>query len=149
MIIYNANPADNYAFATMIGNFQDGTVPGKVQFGHPGHGTYAHMTQLSLQDMIAASPLVLCQTAISPCFPRDRLFALLALALAAALGFWAVSASGIVAAALAIALKWDLVRGFLYATAMFLSPALRWAVGLSVFAGISAICLRAIARPGQ
>jgi glucuronate isomerase len=32
-IIYNANPADNYAFATMAGNFQDGTVPGKVQFG--------------------------------------------------------------------------------------------------------------------
>src|SRR5215469_8899843 len=33
MIIYNANPADNYAFATMVGNFQDGTVAGKVQFG--------------------------------------------------------------------------------------------------------------------
>jgi glucuronate isomerase len=33
MIIYNVNPADNYAFATMIGNFQDGTIPGKVQFG--------------------------------------------------------------------------------------------------------------------
>jgi glucuronate isomerase len=33
MIIYNANPADNYAFATMIGNFQDGAIAGKVQFG--------------------------------------------------------------------------------------------------------------------
>ncbi|HEY1793825.1 MAG TPA: glucuronate isomerase [Opitutaceae bacterium] len=32
-IIYNLNPADNYAFASMAGNFQDGTVPGKVQFG--------------------------------------------------------------------------------------------------------------------
>ena len=32
-IIYNNNPADNYVFASMIGNFQDGTVPGKVQFG--------------------------------------------------------------------------------------------------------------------
>ena len=32
-IIYNLNPADNYAFAAMIGNFQDGTVPGKIQFG--------------------------------------------------------------------------------------------------------------------
>jgi glucuronate isomerase len=32
-IIYNLNPADNYALATMIGNFQDGTVPGKIQFG--------------------------------------------------------------------------------------------------------------------
>jgi glucuronate isomerase len=32
-IIYNNNPSDNYLFATMIGNFQDGTIPGKVQFG--------------------------------------------------------------------------------------------------------------------
>ena len=32
-IIYNNNPADNYVFACMIGNFQDGTIPGKVQFG--------------------------------------------------------------------------------------------------------------------
>ncbi len=33
MIVYNLNPADNYVFATMIGNFQDGTMAGKVQFG--------------------------------------------------------------------------------------------------------------------
>ncbi|MEO6848026.1 MAG: glucuronate isomerase [Chthoniobacterales bacterium] len=32
-ILYNLNPADNYVFATMIGNFQDGTIPGKLQFG--------------------------------------------------------------------------------------------------------------------
>jgi len=32
-ILYNLNPADNYVFATMIGNFQDGALPGKVQFG--------------------------------------------------------------------------------------------------------------------
>ncbi len=32
-IIYNNNPSDNYLFATMAGNFQDGTIPGKVQFG--------------------------------------------------------------------------------------------------------------------
>jgi len=32
-IIYNLNPADNYIFATMIGNFQDGTIPGKIQYG--------------------------------------------------------------------------------------------------------------------
>ena len=32
-VLYNLNPADNYAFATMIGNFQDGSVPGKMQFG--------------------------------------------------------------------------------------------------------------------
>ncbi len=32
-VLYNLNPADNYAFGTMVGNFQDGTVPGKMQFG--------------------------------------------------------------------------------------------------------------------
>ena len=33
MILYNLNPADNYVFAAMTGNFQDGSVPGKIQFG--------------------------------------------------------------------------------------------------------------------
>lgn len=32
-VIYNLNPAWNEVFATMAGNFQDGTVPGKIQFG--------------------------------------------------------------------------------------------------------------------
>jgi glucuronate isomerase len=32
-ILYNLNPADNYAFAALAGNFQDGSIPGKVQFG--------------------------------------------------------------------------------------------------------------------
>jgi glucuronate isomerase len=32
-IIYNNNPTDNYAMATMVGNFQSGEVPGKIQFG--------------------------------------------------------------------------------------------------------------------
>ncbi len=33
MVIYNLNPADNYPFATMVGNFQDGAIAGKIQFG--------------------------------------------------------------------------------------------------------------------
>lgn len=32
-VLYNLNPADNYLFATMIGNFQDGGIAGKIQFG--------------------------------------------------------------------------------------------------------------------
>ena len=32
-IIYNLNPRDNEMFATMIGNFNDGSTPGKIQFG--------------------------------------------------------------------------------------------------------------------
>jgi glucuronate isomerase len=32
-ILYNINPRDNALMATMAGNFQDGAVPGKVQYG--------------------------------------------------------------------------------------------------------------------
>jgi glucuronate isomerase len=32
-IIYNLNPADNALFATMCGNFNDGSTKGKVQYG--------------------------------------------------------------------------------------------------------------------
>jgi len=32
-VLYNVNPAHNYVFGTMAGNFADGTTPGKVQFG--------------------------------------------------------------------------------------------------------------------
>jgi len=32
-ILYNINPVDNYLFATMVGNYQDGKTPGKMQFG--------------------------------------------------------------------------------------------------------------------
>jgi len=33
MVLYNLNPRDNYLFAALTGAFQDGTVPGKIQFG--------------------------------------------------------------------------------------------------------------------
>lgn len=32
-VIYNINPADNEVFASMLGNFNDGSVKGKMQFG--------------------------------------------------------------------------------------------------------------------
>jgi len=32
-IIYNLNPADTHLFAAMPGSFQDGTIPGKLQYG--------------------------------------------------------------------------------------------------------------------
>jgi len=32
-ILYNLNPKDNAVLATMIGNFQDGSTPGKMQYG--------------------------------------------------------------------------------------------------------------------
>ena len=33
MILYNVNPADTFQFATLIGSFQDGATPGKIQYG--------------------------------------------------------------------------------------------------------------------
>jgi glucuronate isomerase len=33
IVLYNLNPADDYLLATMIGNFQDGSIAGKIQFG--------------------------------------------------------------------------------------------------------------------
>ena len=32
-ILYNLNPRDNELIATMVGNFQDGSAPGKLQYG--------------------------------------------------------------------------------------------------------------------
>jgi glucuronate isomerase len=32
-IIYNLNPADNEVYATMVGNYQNGITPGKMQYG--------------------------------------------------------------------------------------------------------------------
>jgi glucuronate isomerase len=32
-IVYNLNPAQNEVVATMLGNFQDGVPPGKMQYG--------------------------------------------------------------------------------------------------------------------
>src|SRR5262249_55784418 len=59
MIVYNVNPTDNYVFATMVGNFQDGTAPGKIQFGSGGWypdkkaGMEWQMTALSNAGLLA------------------------------------------------------------------------------------------------
>jgi glucuronate isomerase len=33
IVVYNLNPADNYVLATAVGNFQDESIAGKIQFG--------------------------------------------------------------------------------------------------------------------
>jgi len=33
MILYNSNPSDTFSFATLIGCFQEGEIPGKIQYG--------------------------------------------------------------------------------------------------------------------
>lgn len=58
-IIYNLNPNDNYLVATMMGNFQDGSVPGKIQFGSgwwfldQKDGMEDQMNVLSSQGMLS------------------------------------------------------------------------------------------------
>ena len=58
-IIYNLNPSDNAMVATMIGNFQDGSVPGKIQFGagwwflDQKDGMEQQMNALSLQGLLS------------------------------------------------------------------------------------------------
>lgn len=32
-VLYNLNPRDNELYSTMLGNFQDGSIPGKIQYG--------------------------------------------------------------------------------------------------------------------
>jgi glucuronate isomerase len=58
-ILYNLNPRDNALMATMIGNFQDGSVPGKMQYGSgwwfldQRDGMTAQMEALSNMGLLA------------------------------------------------------------------------------------------------
>ena len=58
-ILYNLNPADNDVVATMIGNFQDGATPGKMQFGSgwwfldQKHGMEKQLNSLSNQGLLS------------------------------------------------------------------------------------------------
>lgn len=58
-ILYNLNPADNEMVATMIGNFQDGSVAGKIQWGSgwwfldQKDGMERQMNTLSLQGLLS------------------------------------------------------------------------------------------------
>ncbi len=58
-ILYHINPADNEVFATMIGNFQDGSVPGKIQYGaawwflDQKDGLEAHLRALSNMGLLS------------------------------------------------------------------------------------------------
>ncbi len=58
-IIYNLNPADNDMIATMVGNFNDGSYPGKVQWGaawwflDQKDGIESHLNTLSNMGLIS------------------------------------------------------------------------------------------------
>lgn len=79
-ILYNLNPADNEVMATMIGNFNDGSVKGKVQFGSgwwfldQKDGMTKQMNALSNMGLISCFIGMLTDSRSFLSFPRHEYF---------------------------------------------------------------------------
>lgn len=79
-IIYNLNPADNEMVATMIGNFQDGTVAGKIQFGSgwwfldQKDGMEKQMNSLSVLGLLSRFVGMLTDSRSFLSYPRHEYF---------------------------------------------------------------------------
>ncbi|ULC59045.1 glucuronate isomerase [Flaviramulus sp. BrNp1-15] len=79
-IIYNLNPADNEVMATMIGNFNDGSVKGKVQFGSgwwfldQKDGMTKQLNALSNMGLISCFVGMLTDSRSFLSFPRHEYF---------------------------------------------------------------------------
>ncbi len=79
-IIYNLNPRDNDLVATMIGNFQDGSVPGKIQFGaawwflDQKTGIEAQLTSLSNMGLLSRFVGMLTDSRSFLSYPRHEYF---------------------------------------------------------------------------
>lgn len=79
-ILYNLNPADNELMATMIGNFNDGSVAGKVQFGSgwwfldQKDGMIKQMNALSNMGLISRFVGMLTDSRSFLSFPRHEYF---------------------------------------------------------------------------
>ncbi|MFS4417619.1 glucuronate isomerase [Maribacter sp. 2307ULW6-5] len=79
-ILYNLNPADNEVFATMAGNFNDGTVKGKVQFGSAWwfldqkDGMEKQMNTLSNMGLLSCFVGMLTDSRSFLSFPRHEYF---------------------------------------------------------------------------
>lgn len=79
-ILYNLNPADNEIFATMIGNFNDGSIRGKVQFGSgwwfldQKDGMEKQMNALSNMGLISCFIGMLTDSRSFLSFPRHEYF---------------------------------------------------------------------------
>ncbi|OYX83084.1 MAG: glucuronate isomerase [Flavobacteriales bacterium 32-34-25] len=79
-IIYNLNPADNEVMATMIGNFNDGSVRGKVQFGSgwwfldQKDGMTKQLNALSNMSLISCFVGMLTDSRSFLSFPRHEYF---------------------------------------------------------------------------
>lgn len=79
-IIYNLNPRDNDLIATMIGNFQDGSVAGKMQFGSgwwfldQKNGMEAQMNSLSNLGLLSRFVGMLTDSRSFLSYPRHEYF---------------------------------------------------------------------------
>ena len=79
-IIYNLNPADNYVLGTMIGNFQDGSLPGKIQFGSgwwfldQKEGMEWQMNALSSQGLLSRFIGMITDSRSFMSYPRHEYF---------------------------------------------------------------------------
>lgn len=79
-IIYNLNPADNELMATMTGNFNDGSVAGKIQFGaawwflDQKEGMTRQMNALSNMGLISRFVGMLTDSRSFLSYPRHEYF---------------------------------------------------------------------------
>ena len=79
-ILYNLNPADNEIFATMIGNFNDGSVKGKVQLGSgwwfldQKDGIIKQLNALSNMGLVSCFIGMLTDSRSFLSFPRHEYF---------------------------------------------------------------------------
>lgn len=79
-ILYNLNPADNEVLATMIGNFNDGKIKGKMQFGSgwwfldQKDGIIKQLNALSNMGMLSSFIGMLTDSRSFLSFPRHEYF---------------------------------------------------------------------------
>jgi glucuronate isomerase len=79
-ILYTLNPKDNYVLGTMLGNFQGGSVPGKIQFGSgwwfndQRDGMEAQMQALANLGMISRFVGMLTDSRSFVSYPRHEYF---------------------------------------------------------------------------
>ncbi|MCH5714949.1 glucuronate isomerase [Niabella hibiscisoli] len=79
-ILYNLNPADNELMATMIGNFNDGSAPGKIQWGSgwwfldQKDGMIRQMNALSNMGLLSKFVGMLTDSRSFLSFPRHEYF---------------------------------------------------------------------------
>ena len=79
-ILYNLNPCANEVIATMLGNFQDGTIPGKIQFGSgwwfldQKDGMEKQMNALSVLGLLSRFVGMLTDSRSFLSYPRHEYF---------------------------------------------------------------------------